>query len=86
MLLDKLDEIGSKLTNAIAMHAEEAPRLVEAIIWHQHGAEAATLPGLAKLARNAPTILAGLLIGSTVNPLLLAHARRSSGRRSRAFR
>lgn len=83
MLLDKLDEIGSKLTNAIAVHAEEAFRLVAAIIRHQHGAAAETLPGLAKLARNAPTVLAGLLIGSTVNPLLLAHARRTSGRRSR---
>ncbi len=84
MLLDKLDEIGSRLTKTIAVHAEEAPRLVEAIIRHQHGAAAATLPGLAKLARNAPTILAGLLVGSTVNPLLLAHARCSSRRRSRA--
>lgn len=84
MLLDKLDEIGSKLTNTITVHAEEAPSLVEAIIRYQHGAAAETLPGLAKLARNAPTILAGLLIGSTVNPLLLAHAQYSFKRRSRA--
>ncbi|WP_019169898.1 DNA cytosine methyltransferase [Pseudaminobacter salicylatoxidans] len=84
MLLDKLDEIGSKLANTIAVHADEAPRLVEAIIKHQYGAAAETLPGLAKLARNAPTILAGLLVGSTVNPLLLTHARSSFGRTSGA--
>jgi DNA (cytosine-5)-methyltransferase 1 len=84
MLLDKLDEIGTSLSNAIAAHADEAPALIEAIIQHQHGSAAATLPGLAKLARNAATILAGLLVGSTVNPLLLAHARHRLGWNNRA--
>jgi DNA (cytosine-5)-methyltransferase 1 len=72
MLLDKLDEIGAAMTQAIAPHSGEASRLIEAIIQHYHGASGAALPGLAKLARNSATILAGLLIGSTVNPLLLA--------------
>jgi DNA (cytosine-5)-methyltransferase 1 len=74
MLLDKLDEVGSAMTHAIATHSDEASRLIEAIILHHHGAAAAALPGLAKLARNSVTILAGLLIGSTVNPLLLSRA------------
>jgi DNA (cytosine-5)-methyltransferase 1 len=84
MLLDKFDEIGTSLSNAIAAHADEASGLIEAIIQHQYGSAAATLPGLAKLARNAATILAGLFVGSTVNPLLLAHARPRHGRNSRA--
>lgn len=84
MLLDKLDEIGTSLSNAFAAHADEAPGLIEAIIQHQHGSAAATLPGLAKLARNAATILAGLFVGSTVNPLLLAHAQPRHGRNTRA--
>lgn len=84
MLLDKLDEIGASMANTIAERVEEAQVLIEAIIQHHHGAAAATLPGLAKLARNAATILAGLLIGSTVNPLLLAHARRHPRRDGRA--
>lgn len=86
MLLDKLDEIGKSLTDIIAMYAEEAAGLIELIVQHQHGSAAATLPGLAKLARNSATILAGLLVGSTVNPLLLAHARSGLGRNSRASR
>lgn len=84
MLLDTLDEIGSKLTNCIAVYAEEASRLVESIIQHQYGAAAPTLPGLGKLVRNAPTILAGMLIGSTVNPSLVTCAPRTARRRSRA--
>lgn len=84
MLLDKLDEVGSLLKAAIAAYSDEAAELVESIIRHQHGAAASTLPGLGKLLRNAATILAGLLIGSTVNPVLLAHARRSLARKTRA--
>lgn len=84
MLLDKLDEIGSSLTNTIATHPDEAPGLIAAIIQHQHGAAAATLPGVAKLARNAATILAGLLIGSIVNPLLLTRAQSNLGQNRRA--
>jgi hypothetical protein len=42
------------------------------------------LPGLAKLARNAPTILAGLLIGSVANPCLLAHTKPAFEARNRA--
>ncbi|BBD01449.1 DNA (cytosine-5)-methyltransferase 1 [Sphingobium sp. YG1] len=74
MLLDQLDETGSAMAKVIASHSGEASRLIEAIILHHHGASATALPGLAKLARNSATILAGLLIGSTVNPLLLSHA------------
>lgn len=84
MLLDKLDEVGLTLTRDLTSHVDEAARLVLAIIQHQHGAATATLPGLAKLARNATTILAGMLIGSAINPMLLAPARPYLGGRRRA--
>lgn len=84
MLLDKLDEVGSALTKCLAAHTCEAARLIEMIIQHQHGAASSTLPGLAKLARNAPTILAGLLIGSAANPSLVAHTRSNAVEKSRA--
>ncbi|WP_227340357.1 DNA cytosine methyltransferase [Sphingopyxis sp. P8] len=83
MLLDKLDEIGSATAHAIAPHSGEAWRLIEAIIQHHHGASAAALPGLAKLARNSARILAGLLIGSTVNPLLFARTHSGHARKRR---
>jgi DNA (cytosine-5)-methyltransferase 1 len=82
MLLDKLDEVGSALTRSLAAHPYEAARLIELIIEHQHGAAASTLPGLAKLVRNAPTILAGLFIGSAVNPSLGVYTRPNSDMRS----
>jgi len=83
MLLDKLDEIGSAMANRIAPHSSEASQLIEVIIQHHYGASAAALPGLAKLARNSATILAGLLIGSTVNPLLLTRAHSGQTRKRR---
>lgn len=84
MLLDKLDEIGSALASAIAPHSGEASQLIEAILQHHHGASAAALPGLAKLVRNSATILAGLLIGSAVNPLLQARADSGHARKRRS--
>jgi DNA (cytosine-5)-methyltransferase 1 len=84
MLLDKLDEIGAALTTCLNPHTCEAARLIDIIIQHRYGAAASTLPGLAKLARNAPTILAGLLIGSVANPCLLAHTKPAFEERNRA--
>lgn len=83
MLLDKLDDVGSALTAVLSKHAEEAAAVVGSLIRHQYGPMAESLPGLAKLARNSPTILAGALIGSTINPLLSS---RLGGTRSRTRR
>ena len=69
MVLDELDAIGRRLGEAFAEH----PRLAQAIIDQAIGLvfdEAASRPpGLAKLARNSPTIAAGLLIGSNANAI-----------------
>lgn len=75
MLLDKLDDIGASLTSALSAHCEEACELIAAIVDHHHRPGTEELPGLAKLARNSPIVLAGLLIGSVVNPLLSNAAR-----------
>ena len=83
MLLDQLDEVGSDMADAISTHSDEASRVIEMVILHHHGAAGAALPGLAKLSRNSTTILAGLLIGSTVNPLLLSHVQSGQARKHR---
>jgi DNA (cytosine-5)-methyltransferase 1 len=74
MVLDKIDEIGGLLARALSAHSEVAASLVAEAIQHGYGPNALGLPGLAKLARNAPLILAGLLVGSAVNPILAEHA------------
>lgn len=81
MLLDKLDEVGSAMSVALSEHANEAASIIGALIRHQYGAAAATLPGLAKLARNSAMILAGLFIGTTINPLLLTRLRSGQPRK-----
>lgn len=81
MLLDKLNEVGSAMSAALSEHADEAASMIEALVRHQHGAAAESLPGLAKLARNSATILAGLLVGATVNPLLLNRLRSGEPRK-----
>lgn len=81
MVLDKIDETGEQLTRALAPYADQAAILVAEAVDHAHGADAKDLPGLAKLSRNAPLILAGLLIGSAVNPLLSSHIPRKAPNR-----
>jgi hypothetical protein len=70
MVLDKMNDVGALLVEAIGPFAEEAELLIESAIADEHGDGAALLPGLGKLAKNSATILAGLLVGSAVNPLL----------------
>ncbi|WP_352761141.1 DNA cytosine methyltransferase [Mesorhizobium sp. M0217] len=85
MVLDKLDQVGAALVDVLSKYDGEARLLVEKAIINEHGSKAEKLPGLAKLARNATTILAGLLIGSAVNPLFDGHAHRSPASRKPAF-
>ena len=75
MLLDAIDEAGSNITRRLADHAGLARSLVERALLHGKDNRYEDLPGSAKLARNAPLILAGLIIGSAVNGMLEAHAR-----------
>lgn len=72
MVLDKLSETGSNLINALADHNTEAQRLIASVLEHEYRDGLAGIPGVPKLMRNAPLILAGLLIASRVNPVLAA--------------
>lgn len=82
MLLDKLDEVGSAMSATLSEHADEAASMIEAVIRHQFGVAAETLPGLSKLTRNSAMILTGLLLGATTNALLLKRLKFSEPRRA----
>ncbi|WP_084168102.1 DNA cytosine methyltransferase [Paraburkholderia acidipaludis] len=73
MLLDQLDECGARLSKILGHYDVLAQTLVGRAIWNQYGEDAPRLPGLNKLARNAPQILAGLLVGARANDGLRAH-------------
>lgn len=70
MMLDKLSETGSRLIEVLVDHDEEAKRLVTSVLEHEYRDGLAGIPGVSKLQRNAPLVLAGLLIASLVNPAL----------------
>lgn len=75
MFLDQLDAVGSSLTSILIGQEVLAQWALGEIISAQYGhEEARRLPGLGKLARNAPIILAGLLVGSATN-VYLEHSR-----------
>lgn len=71
MVLDKLDEIGTALIGVLGGYEEEAQSLIDGALRDVYGDEFEDLPGVAKLHRNATLILAGLLVGSTTNPLMV---------------
>ncbi|WP_076097975.1 DNA cytosine methyltransferase [Chromobacterium subtsugae] len=73
MLLDRLDESGTDMVKLLGGDELLAQVLVSDAIMAEYGQAAGGLPGLAKLARNAPLILAGLLIGSLANMELSGH-------------
>jgi DNA (cytosine-5)-methyltransferase 1 len=75
MLLDKIDELGESLEKAVSKHAQEAKALIDAALDAEYGDDVQELPGVQKLHRNAGLILAGMLIGSHINPVLSAKGR-----------
>lgn len=73
MLLDQLDEVGTRIINPLQEDEILAQSLVSQAIVSKFGEKASKLPGLSKLARNATLILSGLLIGSLANRELSKH-------------
>jgi hypothetical protein len=67
MLLDKLDDAGAKLIACLSKDSALSGRIVSKSIKREHKIEAGVTKGFEKLIRNAPLILAGLLIGSLFN-------------------
>lgn len=74
MMLDRFDDAGSAMIDAIAGHETEAISLIDVALAHQFADGVEGLPGIPKLHRNAALILSGLLIGVTVNPLMADRA------------
>lgn len=74
MILDKLDSVGSALCEELYRHPVTCWKLVKTVIYDEYGQNAEDLPGLNKLEKNAPLILAGLLIGSAANREFEIHA------------
>lgn len=75
MLLDKLDEYGALIFGVLNQHEFLCQRLVGEVILDKFGETAYSLPGLSKLARNAPLILGGFIVGSVANEALTRHVR-----------
>ncbi|WP_211475158.1 DNA cytosine methyltransferase [Collimonas humicola] len=73
MMLDKLDDVGMNMIRLLEPDELLAQELVGDAILAEHGNASWGLPGLAKLARNAPSILAGLLVGALTNRELSCH-------------
>ncbi|HZG45486.1 MAG TPA: DNA cytosine methyltransferase [Allosphingosinicella sp.] len=69
-LLDQLDDVGAALIKALSPHGQEARALVESALLHSYGVGVDAIPGIPKLLRNSPLILAGLLIGAATNSLI----------------
>lgn len=77
MFLDRLDSSGAKLLRILQAHEVLAQTLVGKTVWAAYGTKSDELRGLKKLARNAPLILSGLIIGSLVNTELAKHTKSS---------
>jgi len=74
MLLDELAEIGGLVKAALMPHDVAAQAAITRAITRAFTDKATDIPGVPKLVRNAPLILAGLLIGSLANVELAKHA------------
>ncbi len=75
MMLDKFDEVGSVLHQIVSVHADEAKNLIRDALCLEYGNTVDHLPGVAKLYRNSPLILSGLLLGSVLNPIIMNKCR-----------
>lgn len=73
MLLDELHDKGARLVNILSAYPDTALELVTKAVKEEHGKKFADIAGFAKLGRNAPLILAGLLVGSLANYKLAQH-------------
>lgn len=81
MLLDQLDESGTRIIEILSSYEILAQTLVGEAIWAEYGEESLKLLGLNKLARNAILILSGLLVGALANIELTKHVQMIAGKK-----
>jgi DNA (cytosine-5)-methyltransferase 1 len=74
MLLDELAEVGGLVKAALTHHDASAQAAISRAVARAFGDKLSGIPGVPKLVRNAPLILAGLLTGSLANVELAKHA------------
>ncbi|WP_181169927.1 DNA (cytosine-5-)-methyltransferase [Mesorhizobium sp. B2-4-2] len=67
MLLDELAEVGKIATAILETDREVSEQVVERALQREFQENLSDVPGVAKLIRNAPLILAGLILGSLAN-------------------
>jgi DNA (cytosine-5)-methyltransferase 1 len=79
MVLDRLSQSGNRIRKLFAKHNDEAEAAVAKVIEGQYG-HGKRMIGTDKLIRNAPLILAGLLLGSSCNAYLPKRPQRISSR------
>lgn len=79
MLLDRINESGIRIIEALSGQEVFSQTLVGKAIWWEYGEKALRLPGLNKLARNATLIFSGMLIGSLVNAEIFKHVQPAVG-------
>lgn len=80
MLLDEIDKVSLQLARVLETRKEIAKNIVKCVIEAEHASPVETLPGALKLIRNAPLILAGLIVGSFVNSELTPRGRPATSR------
>jgi hypothetical protein len=73
MMLDQMGALGEKLTLMLAAHDTLAKEIIADTVRVTFGRKALKLSGLAKLARNAVVIVAGMLMGAAANVELGRH-------------
>jgi len=74
MLLDELAEVGDLVKTILADDEAVAKRAVAMAVEREYQEKLPDVPGVAKLVRNAPLILAGIIVGSLANVELTRHA------------
>lgn len=77
MLLDQLDERGTRLIEILSGNETLTQLMVTQAIWANYDESAPKPPGISKLTRNAVLIVAGLLIGAVANIELSKHTEES---------
>lgn len=85
MLLDRLDEAGERVAKLLRNYELLAQKLVNGAVVNEFEKAISTVPGLAKLTRNAVVILAGFLVGSSANIELSRHCEMLSTRQKKAM-
>ncbi len=73
MLLDELAEVGNFVRTELASNEAQAQAAIAGAVGRTFGENSLDLQGIGKLLRNAPLILAGLLVGSLANIELAKH-------------